>query len=440
MEERPIQEQVSDFATPMGHRKADAPPGPGRKTDTPTPIPPAQAQAERRGPPPLPAAHGWPRPAMRTPEPKLPPWDDPDLLGVPVAISDTMLILVLTMMADLSLYMAPGGLGAACVLTSALGTLVVTQKKPAGRASGTLGCLVLLISAMMVWRHWWLLHVMGAISIFTMAARLQRPDWRLPATLVAAAETLLRGPARLYGHVVARRFRAPDRNQDESVWARRRPARVVLIPLAVCALFIMIFRAANPVVAMLLSTTLKSIAEWFEHFGEYVTWNRIMLWVLWLTVFAALIRPVTKSLIADRLGKLDEGLAPDDDAPTEDAGSYAAAWWTLLWINVVFLAYNAMDGVYLYVKAKLPAGITWADYTHAGCGWLTFGLFVSSVVIGITFRRRLNFHPKARPLKILAFAWAAQNGILAVSTMRRLQMYVDFSGLTLLPSTRRSRF
>ena len=99
------------------------------------------------------------------------------------------------------------------------------------------------------------------------------------------------------------------------------------------------------------------------------------------------------------------------------------------------LAYNCIDANYLYFKATLPKGISWADYTHAGCGWLTFGLFVSTVVIGIMFWRRLNFHPQAGRLKLFCYVWAVQNGILAVGAIRRLQMYIDFSGLTHLRIT-----
>ena len=86
--------------------------------------------------------------------------------------------------------------------------------------------------------------------------------------------------------------------------------------------------------------------------------------------------------------------------------------------------------VYLYFKARLPAGITWTAYTHAGCGWLTFGLFLSSVVLGFIFWRKLNFHPKSDILKRIAYVWIVQNAVLALGTLRRIHMYIDYSGLT----------
>jgi hypothetical protein len=91
--------------------------------------------------------------------------------------------------------------------------------------------------------------------------------------------------------------------------------------------------------------------------------------------------------------------------------------------------------VYLYFKAALPEGITWTDYTHAGCGWLTLGLVVSTAIIGIVFSGGLNFHPHVSRLRLLVDIWAVQNLVLAVGAIRRLLMYIDYSGLTHLRIT-----
>jgi hypothetical protein len=142
-----------------------------------------------------------------------------------------------------------------------------------------------------------------------------------------------------------------------------------------------------------------------------------------------LIRPVVRAAAVERIQALDVALKPGDDT-LKIHTNYQVALATLVCVNVVFLAYNAMDAVYLYLKAALPAGISWTAYTHSGCKWLTFGLFLSTVVLGFIFWGDLNFHPRARQLKRLACAWIALNAVLAVGTLRRISMYIDYSGLT----------
>ncbi|MCK5850320.1 MAG: DUF4173 domain-containing protein [Kiritimatiellae bacterium] len=351
------------------------------------------------------------------------------LLGLPVKRLDTLVAILLIVIADMCLYQAPGGTGAACVLLSCAVALYALAGKSITGANLALSVVMLLTSMMMVWHHWWLLGIAGWISIIVLAVKLCRPDWKLPGTLWAAAWTVALAPLKALGHVIATAIRAATAKTDPSTQRKHLPIRVVLIPLAICILFILIFSAANPVVARLTKNIRETIGEWFGYLCDVITIGRVFLWLLWMMVFAALIRPTAKSIFADFLVRLDEKLKTPREEGSNDA-NYATALVTLISVNIVFLAYNCLDANYMYVKAALPNGITWADYTHAGCGWLTFGLFMSTVVIGVIFRHRLNFHLKAHYLKFLCYVWAVQNIVLAAGTIRRLQMYIDYSGLT----------
>jgi len=356
------------------------------------------------------------------------------MMGLPLRWSDTAIIVVLAAVADFCLYAKAGGSGAACVLLAALGGFLLTRRGAVNRTNWILAMLVLATASLMSWRHWWLLHAVGWLSLFAFTTKAHRPDWSLFEALWATTQTAVQAPLRLAGHFCSRREQRTGEEGAPRVASAGVSARVVLIPLAVCVLFLLIFAAANPVVARMFRTVGTHIEHFVRHIGEYVTPGRAALWILWLTLFAALIRPAVKCLAADWLLAFDEGLKPDDrPAPHDD--SFAAALWTLVSVNVLFLAYNGIDSVYLYLKATLPEGITWTDYTHRGCGWLTLGLFVSSTVLGAIFWRGLNFHPRARGLKALSYVWAAQNVVLAVGSMRRLQMYIDYSGLTHLRIT-----
>lgn len=355
------------------------------------------------------------------------------VLGLPLERLDTLVVILLIAIADACLYEAPGGTGVACVLLACAVALYGLIRKTLTGLNLALPVVLVLLAAMMVWHHWWLLGIVAWAVLVVLAAKLHRPDWRLMESLWAAGWSAFLAPFKALGHVVAGGMRAAAAKGESAERRKGIPVRAVLIPLAICIVFVFIFSAANPVVARLTKNFREAIAEWCRYFGDVITVTRVFVWLFWFTVFAGLIRPAAKSIFADFLAKLDEALEKPEEKP--DEGNYATALATLVSVNVVFLVYNCIDAKYLYLKATLPEGISWADYTHAGCGWLTFGLFVSTVVIGVTFWRRLNFHPKADHLKRLCYVWAVQNAVLAVGAIRRLQMYIDFSGLTHLRIT-----
>ena len=356
-----------------------------------------------------------------------------DFLGLPVRVQDTVALILMVVVADIGLYSEPGGTGAGFVLIGATVGLMALRWQRA-RAAIAPALITIAIALMGMWRHWWLLPVVGWGALVLTAIKLHCPEWRILEALWAGFSSLFRAPARLLGHVLGIYIRASDDEGRGEVTRRGIPLRAVLIPIATCIVFVLIFRAANPVVSRITEKLSDHIVEWCERFTELIALGRMMMWGLWLLLFAALMRPIGKSLGVKLLAVLDMMTQPKESG-THDDGNYITALLTLLCVNILFLAYHAMDAVYLYFKATLPEGITWTDYTHAGCGWLTLGLAVSTGVIGIVFSGGLNFHPHVRRLRVLVDIWAIQNLVLAVGAIRRLMMYIDYSGLTHLRIT-----
>lgn len=353
----------------------------------------------------------------------IPQPDRKERLGLPLTFVDTTVLVLLTVLADVCLYGAAGGLGGAVLLLAVfVGLHSLHGRVTRGHALvATLS--VVAIAGVLVWYAWWLTVFVAMVAILVISVRLWRPEWSLLESLWASCETVLNAPNRLYGHLVAHRHRSADQGKKGV------PGKVIAIPLAVSILFLFIFSAANPVVSEAFSRVWSRIGDWLSHLVDYLNVGRAIFWLVWALVFAALIRPLIRSAAIDKLMSLDLSLVPHD-LVDEDRVNFQAAFMTLVCVNVVFLGYNAMDFVYLYFKATLPAGINWTAYTHQGCGWLTLALLVSSVVLGTVFWKQHNFHPRSGQLKLLAYIWIAQNAVLAVGTLRRIGMYIDFSGLT----------
>lgn len=353
------------------------------------------------------------------------------LLGWPLRRWDTVAIILLTAVADICLYSHPGGTGGAVLLlAAAVGLLSLS---PAGVRSGNplllLGILAIAVGG--AWNpSWWLLWSVGVLTVLAFVLKLHRPDYRITELFWAGAWTVMCAPFRLTGHGLrclgfGRVFKAAAGQR------RRVRLRVIVIPIIVTGLFLLIFVAAHPVVEKLVQDLTDWLGEWVSDFFALFTVWRIITWVLWLLAFAALVRPAVKSWVADWLARREEDLTPPE-RERPDKGNYAAALATLVCVNVLFLAFNALDAVYLYFNAELPRDVSYSTFSHRGCIWLTVALGMSSVVIGIAFRRRLNFHAGSARLRSLAYLWAALNAILAIGALRRLQMYVDYNGLTRL--------
>lgn len=355
--------------------------------------------------------------------PVVPGPDRGESLGLPLTIADTVALVLLTVLADVCLYGTAGGLGGAVLLMAVFAGLHILRGRVARRQALLASAAVVAIAGVTVWYAWWLTAVAAVVAILVIAVRLWRPEWSFLESLWASVWTVVNSMNRLYGHLVAHRLRSAEKGNKGIA------GKIIVIPLAVSILFLVIFSAANPVVADAFSRVWSRLGDWLSNLGDYLSFWRAMFWLGSALVFAALIRPLIRSVAIDKLMSLDLNLVPRD-IEEEDRVNFQAAFMTLVCVNVVFLGYNAMDSVYLYFKATLPAGIYWTAYTHQGCGWLTLALLVSSVVLGVVFWGQHNFHPRSGQLKLLAYIWIAQNAVLAVGTLRRIGMYIDFSGLT----------
>jgi|GEM_PF-1434938 len=353
------------------------------------------------------------------------------VLGLPLRAWDTIAIILMTAAADQCLYSHPGGTGAAVLLlVTGMGLLSATSAAP-GREAPLLMFTLLLVAVVSAWNYSWLLALTGWLAVLSFAVKLRRPDWKITEIVCVALRTVLMAPLRLTGHLCNCLGYAVKQKTGQVETKVRAPLRVVVVPLVVTVLFVLIFVAANPVVEQLAREVSERLGDWLRDFWNLFEAPRVALWLFWLLVFAALVRPVAKSWIADRLVRQREQLEPPREQEA-DQSDYATALATLVCVNILFLAFNAMDLTYLFLKVSLPAGVSPDEYSHRGCFWLTMGLLLSTAVIGIVFWGRLNFHPRRRVLRALSYVWAAQNGVLAVVALRRIQIYVGYAGLTYL--------
>jgi len=87
-----------------------------------------------------------------------------------------------------------------------------------------------------------------------------------------------------------------------------------------------------------------------------------------------------------------------------------------------------MDAAYLWGGAVLPEGMTAAEYAHRGA----YPLLVTALLAGAFALAARPFAREDRHLRWLLLLWLAQNVALVLSSLLRLELYVEAFGLTYL--------
>jgi hypothetical protein len=102
----------------------------------------------------------------------------------------------------------------------------------------------------------------------------------------------------------------------------------------------------------------------------------------------------------------------------------------LVLLNLLLAVVNGIDIFYSIGSQKLPDGMTLADYLHDGTNSIIASIIFAVAIILFFFRGYLNYAPQSKALKLLTYAWIAQNIILVLTTCNRNFIYIDTYGLT----------
>ncbi len=328
-------------------------------------------------------------------------------------------LVAMVVLFDVATYDAPGGAGFAALLAGVPVMLLAAARERVRSWRGlVLGALLAFAAARCAWQ-WSAGSVvvgLGLLLAFAIALRTKRSF--VPELVVSSLGSLFGSFRELWNFGGTGVAMARPERLSKVRWV------ALFVPLALVVVFGLVFAAANPVVARLLQAAIAHLPRlaWFP------SPLRVVFWAACALAAAGLLRPVCRELLGldTRLGP-GEALAPSVDEAT--AARLSVARNGMLALNVLFLAYNALDAVYLWA-GRAPSGVSHTDYAHGGAAWLTVALVMSTIVLGAMFRGAIATDPQGKIARALAYAWAGQNVVLAIGTFRRITMYVSYSGLT----------
>jgi hypothetical protein len=209
------------------------------------------------------------------------------------------------------------------------------------------------------------------------------------------------------------------------------PTRWIL-PLALGLVFVVIFAVANPLLDRWLGEAGDQVEVWLKDLEAL----RMVFWAAVALCAWGFLRTRTPGPRRTRGGVAPAPRPPARPAPPPLQG-VTAAWVLapatllrcLVVLNLVFLLQNALDASYLWLGRALPSGLTYAEYAQRGAYPLLVATLLAAAFVLLTFRAGADPQTLRGPRR-LVFLFLAQNVLLTAGALRRLALYVDAYSLT----------
>ena len=214
-------------------------------------------------------------------------------------------------------------------------------------------------------------------------------------------------------------------------WARERGGTTGLtvvqgwiVPLAFGAIFVGLFAAANPL-----------IEDWFAQWSVGSTFNRLdmqrlLFWlgaiiVVWMFVCVGgrFALPDGNKLVAAAVADLPSV------TPSHLVFNDTVMMRSLVLFNLLFAVQTGMDIHYLWRGAALPDGMTYAAYAHRGAYPLIVTALLAAAFVIVAMRPGSTAE-RSPIMRTLVFLWVGQNVLLVVSSILRLNLYIETYLLT----------
>jgi len=340
----------------------------------------------------------------------------------------TGIALLLVIAADILFFEAPVGISLA--LFAGLLILAVAAVHPKASARPGLAAIAAIAGLAIVP----LIENTSTLSIATALLALSvfalSVSGRLRSGLIDLATQvagfLLAIPFRLAGDLLRSRM---ARARASGGGRRLASLAVWIMPAFLGAVFLALFSSANPVIAHWLSLIdLRALLDLLD------VW-RIALWLSVAAFVWAFLRPrLPRSLRRSHSVASTAEAKPQPKAPDPAAQlifGKAAILRALVLFNLMFAVQTFLDGAYLWGGAALPDGLSYAGYAHRGAYPLIATALLAAAFVLVSMRPGSATSTDSL-VRLLVYLWTAQNFVLVISSILRLDLYVSVYSLTQL--------
>ncbi|GAC1043022.1 DUF4153 domain-containing protein [Rhizobium sp. No.120] len=325
--------------------------------------------------------------------------------------------IILIALADILLFDEMPGINLFLFANAvAVGLLISSRRRQSIPKIAAFVILCLLASAPLVETVSWMGIITSLIGLCLISlgvgGLLPRQSTRLPLALL---RFLLDLPVRPFRQASYRWLRRLQKPAPDGV---RHHLRGWIMPLAFAAGFLGLFAMANP----LIEKTMRSID--FTFLLQLLSMWRIGFWLVVAVFLSALLHPRLKRRRHHR-----EGVAADAASVEDGLFGHAALLRSLVVFNALFAVQTLLDLAYLWGGASLPDGMSHAEYAHRGAYPLMLTAILAAAFV-LAAMRRGGPGDRSPLLRGMVQLWIAQNILLCLSSILRLDLYVEAYSLT----------
>ena len=183
------------------------------------------------------------------------------------------------------------------------------------------------------------------------------------------------------------------------------------LPLIGGGVFLALFASANPVIGQVLGNLQLAPPDI----------ARILFWLMMLVLAWTFLRPRHLRSPLQTPGAEGELALP--------GVTIVSVGLSLVLFNLLFAIENGLDIAFLWSGARLPAGVTLADYAHRGAYPLIGTALLAGLFVLVALRPGSQT-ARTPWLRALVVLWVAQNLLLVLSSILRTLDYVEAYSLT----------
>ncbi|KRQ94776.1 hypothetical protein CQ12_04425 [Bradyrhizobium jicamae] len=222
------------------------------------------------------------------------------------------------------------------------------------------------------------------------------------------------GPFRFLRDAISA-FNLPALKTGFAVW---------LIPVVLSGIFLFLLVSANPLLEKWISLLNPG------NTASYLSLGRILFWTVALSIVWPFIH-VRWSSKREMPAALAEAAALAQGIPSGQNHFFGVATIlrSLILFNLLFAVQTVLDAIYLWGNVALPSDISYASYAHRGA----YPLIVTALLAAgfvLAAMRPGGPAEQSRVIRPLVYLWVAQNVLLVMSSILRLDLYVQIYLLT----------
>jgi Domain of unknown function (DUF4173) len=196
-----------------------------------------------------------------------------------------------------------------------------------------------------------------------------------------------------------------------------------IMPLVIGLVFLGLFEEANPLIAKwIVRIDLWAFLRLFDPV-------RFLFWLFMLAASWPFLSPIIFKAKAPKAQRQDYPRRPKT---FEDiVFGQGAILRSLLVFNALFAVQSLLDATYLIGGAALPDNMTLAQYAHRGAYPLVVTALMAALFVIVALREGSEAKD-SRLIRCLVYFWIFQNVLLVLSSVYRLDLYVQSYALTYL--------